>query len=77
MQTASRRLTSLVMVVILLIANGCAAVSLFDQNHTHHHHYDGERSDFAERLESIERRLAKFDQPGRTEIMHSSHESSE
>lgn len=60
---------------ILLAGNGCAAVSLFDQNHTHHHHYDRDSSDFADRLESLERRLAKLDAPGTAGVSYTSHET--
>jgi len=62
---------------MLFLGSGCASLSLFDQTHTHHHHYNSEGSDFAVRLESLERRIAKLDQPGRSNIMPSSHETTE
>ncbi|MCA9027840.1 MAG: hypothetical protein KDA86_21705 [Planctomycetaceae bacterium] len=77
MHVSVRRLISSALSTMLLMGNGCAAVSLFDQHHTHHHHYDGNSSAIADRLESLERRMAKLDQPGRAEIEYSSHETTE
>ena len=58
---------------------GCAALSLFGQTHTHHHHhnYDCDSSDVATRLESLERRLAKMERPGGSDVQFSSHSSAE
>ncbi|MCA9073504.1 MAG: hypothetical protein KDA93_00620 [Planctomycetaceae bacterium] len=79
MHVVSRWPYRVVLFVMLFagMANGCAAVSLFDQHHTHHHHYDQKSSDIAGRLESLERQVAKLNAPEKTGVAYSSHQTTE
>lgn len=60
--------------LMLVLNSGCAALSLFDQTHTHHHHYDCDSSDVANRLESLERRFAQLDRASHGGVTYSTHE---
>ena len=77
MPAVSRLRTTAAIAVMLLSGNGCAALSLLDQTHTHHHYYDSKSSDVAVRVESLERRLAQIDRLEQTGVTYSSHETPE
>lgn len=49
--------------ILFLASPGCAALSLFSQQHTHthHHHYDSHASEVLSRMESIEQRIGSLE----------------
>lgn len=56
-------LRAVLFVLLAAISPGCAALSLFSQDHTHthHHHYDTHGGEILTRLESIERRVGSME----------------